>query len=87
MDASNELNFKTMSELYNWRNILYYTSSCVSSRSWCCFCMCKTVIGGCSCGPKIASPYCVGLGEIKILAMPWAQKLLVMSCQIVWKLN
>ena len=46
--------------LCNWGNILYYTSSCVSSRSWCCFCMCKTVIGGYSCGPKIASPYCVG---------------------------
>ena len=23
--------------LCNWGNILYYTSSCVSSRSWCCF--------------------------------------------------
>ena len=38
-------------------------------------------------GLKLLAHIVLGLGEIKILAMPWAQKLFVMSCQIVWKLN
>ena len=62
--------------LYNWGNILYI-KLCLKQIML--FYTCKTVIGGYSCGPKKATPYCVGLVEIKILAMPWAQKLFEMS--------